>query len=254
MRLSRRSMGCFGAAVAAAVLGFAAYWVLTGRTTDNYSDDVGYVLVSADGRTVSATAPGQLTGDCTDNVSRSLAVGETAHTVRLQVHTRIEHGFGVGVCGPGSAPMARVLSVRLASPLWGRALVDGAGRSVPYFDGRTLLTVDPVPVGFHLVEVRPGSWTDPSTGKPAPTAVQDYESGSGWLLISQQTGTAWSPPGGARSTVAVGGHTAYEYAEGETVLVTWVQKGQIIQVTYADGTRPDAATIAAALRIARSLR
>ena len=68
MRISKRTMRWACAAALVAGVGYGVYfWLASGRTSDTYSNDVGSVLVSADGLTLFATAPGQQRGDRQDN-------------------------------------------------------------------------------------------------------------------------------------------------------------------------------------------
>lgn len=254
MRVSRRSVWWTCAAVLVAGVGYAVYWFAAGRISDTYSNDVGGVLVSADGRTVSATAPGQQMGDCQDNTSNDLVVSETARTVEIRVHTRREQ-VGFAVCAPGSAAGPVVLSVTLSSPLWGRTLVDGDGRPLAYFDGRTMLTPHPIPSGYHLFEVYPGTRFVASLNGPAPAVVQDYNSGSAVLFIAQQVGTRWRAPDNVPvKDIVVHAHPAQLYTDRASVGVEWAQGGQIVQVVASDSQVPAPAQIDAVVAIAQSLR
>lgn len=58
------------------------------------------------------------------------------------------------------APTIKNLTATLRTPLWGRALADGAtGHPVTYFDGRRLYSIGYLPSGYRLYENTP--WLDP---------------------------------------------------------------------------------------------
>ena len=255
MRISGRTVRWACAVVLVAGVGYGVYfWLAPGRVSDTYSNDVGRVLVSADGLTLSATAPGQQRGDCQDNTSNDLAVSETSRTVELRVHTRTTQG-GFGPCAPGTVAGPAVLSVRLSSALWGRTLVGGDGRPLAYFDGRTMLVPHPVPSGYRLFQVYPGAGLVPWLKGSAPAVVQDYLADRSTLLIAQQVGVTWSAPDNVPTKdIVVSGHPAHLYTDRASVGVEWAEGGQIIQVISSGDQVPGPAQIDTTVAIAQSLR
>ena len=255
MRISRRMVWCALAAVLIALVGYGVYyWMAPAPTLDTYSNDVGSVLVSADGLTITATAPGQHMGGCQDNTGNDLAVSETSRTVELRVHTRTAPE-GFGVCAPGLTAAPAALSVKLSSALWGRTLVGGNGRPLAYFDGRTMLTPRPVPSGYSLYKVYPGAGRTLSLDESAPGVVQDYTAGSAMLLIAQQVGTTWTAPDNAPvKDIVVRGHPAHLYTDRGSVGVEWTEGGQIVAVIYSDNQVPGSAQTDFAVAAAQSLR
>lgn len=253
--MSRRSVRWVFTSVLASGVGYVAYWFAAGRITETYSNDVGSVLVSADGRTISASAPEHQIGDYAENTSNNLVAAELARSVTMRVHTRIVHGFGLRAPGVTAAPVT--LSISLSAPLWGRALVGGDGRPLAYFDGRTMLTPHPAPPGFHLSAVYPGSSRMGALRDPGPAAVQVYNSDVGAsLMIGQQVGGGWTaPPATTVADVLVRGYPARVYTSDGFVVVQWAQSGQSVQVLYVDHQAPnDASMRDFAVAIAQSLR
>lgn len=251
-----RSLWVWGllAAAVAAGIGYALHRYGPEQVTESYSNNTGYVLVSADGRTISAAAPGPDVG-CQDNVTTDLVATETARTVELRVHARIVHGAGRCVTGSYAIPPA--LSVTLAKPLWGRALISGDGKQLAFFDGRTELSPHPLPSGFRLYRSGPGADYATAPHGGSPMMYQFYEGPGGTLHISQQIGTTWRVPQCASqlSAITVNGRPGHACTQNGAATVEWVQTGQVVQVVYrADSGSSAGPALATALTIARTLR
>lgn len=258
MRMSKKARnlwagGVLAAAVAAGV-GYALHWYGPEQVTESFSNISGYVLVSADGRTITATAPGPDVG-CLDNATTDLVATEIAHTVELRVRARIVHGAGTCVTGSYAIPPA--LSVTLAQPLWGRTLINGDGKPLAFFDGRTELSPHPLPSGFHLFRSGPGADYAVNPQGGAAMMYQFYEGPEATLHIAQQIGTTWRAPQCATrlSDVSVNGHAGHACDESGAATVEWIQNGQVVQVVYrANSDSSNGSVLATALAIARTVR
>ena len=189
------------AAVVAVVLagtGIGVY--LATRSTfvsvTSYSDAIPGAVVSADGRTVSASV-GPIWNGPQGPSTQDLAVTITADTVVLRIRMRtIEHA-GPLQSSPG-IPNPH-LTAALPVPLGGRSLVDGTGRKIPYIDGRTLLA--PPPGSGWRIDYTPV--TNP-TGGAFVGAMEDFTSAdpnSCKFELTQRTPSANIVPNGPATEV-----------------------------------------------------
>lgn len=111
-------------------------------------------LVSSDGLHVTVPVSSSNMG-CWD-----LALTADDKGSRVLLDASASPGTGIGAGCAHDAATTENLTATLRTPLWGRALADGAtGQPVPYFDGRQLYSVGSPPTGYRLQQNTP--WLDP---------------------------------------------------------------------------------------------
>jgi hypothetical protein len=237
-RWARRA--AFGATcvVAGIVIGFTvARWVSSWKA---HYESPGSILISADQRTLTASAGGScMTG--------TLDVQESPDAVVIRVHT-----VPVSMIAPGACAI-EIFSARLSAPLGKRQLIDGVtGARLPSFRGEGILRPAFLPSGFvHRYDAAfLGSDTvsDASAG-----CTQVYTQGNSYdeaIWISQVAGGRWRTPAGISATpIVVRGRSGLAIG-GE---IEWTQNGQLFTIqsmTYAYATLGTRDLIA----IANSLR
>lgn len=237
-RKGKAVLWAVAAAVAAAV-GIAVYWLNVGRITDAYSNDVGSVLVSANGSTISVPLRDHLTGSCHDNITSDLQVSESAQSVRLRVHTRKVAGGGACISGT-YALEPQTLSVTLAEPLGNRALLDWSGKPLAYFDENTLLKPRPLSTDAHFVAIYPGTpMIAMSLGAADPVVTQEFlTTKHQWVYIVAEEGTHWSQPGGHITDTTVHGVPAHLYTAYGYTTLEWIERGQVVELIAQQMARP----------------
>jgi hypothetical protein len=230
------------AAAVVGAVGFAVYWVTAGKYTDSYTNDLGTVLVSADGRTLTAnpdlTTVGS--GSCLGNTTTDLVVAESGQAVTVRAHVRVDASVR---CVPGSAAGYYGLSAALAAPLWGRSLLDGSGKPIAYFDSRTLLRTQPPGSTYRLQHDLPGIWISYLPRQVSAAAVactQEYDIGASgtplWIVQIDGADPRPNPPG-AVTPVTVRSVRGKAFALDSTLnAVEWVERGQTMQLVSGSST------------------
>jgi hypothetical protein len=233
----------WAAIAAGCVIGGAAigFWAarLTAPSIVGHYESPGSILISADERTLTASAGSCMTG--------SLDAAETAGTVVLRLHA-----WPSVMIAPGSCAI-QVFSARLHAPLGSRQLIDGVtGARLPSFNGRGILRPAFLPAGFeHRYDA--AFLTTETVEGAASGCTQVYAQGDGYdesIWVSQIDGGRWlTPPGVEARAITVRGQPGLAI-NGE---IEWTQDGQLFTIqslTYAYATISTSDLIA----IAESLR
>jgi hypothetical protein len=228
-----------GCVVAGIILGFAvARW--TSSSVVGHYESPGSILVSADQRTLTASAGGScLTG--------SLDVQETPDAVVARLHTWPSFMIAPGVCA------MEIFSARLHAPLGARQLIDGVtGTRLPSFHGQGILRPTFLPSGFvHRYDaafLNSDTVAGASAGCTQVYTQADSYDESIW--ISQIAGGHWRTPEGITAKpIVVRGQSGLAI-NGE---IEWTQDGQLFTIqsmTYAYATlgTPELNAIADSLR------
>lgn len=213
MRTSRAISAIVCAAVCSGLAGFAA--AHTGTDTDLRSVPVDEVLLSADGRTLSASA----SGTCLP--ATALRARQDAQTVSVALVTVPR----TGTCSSGTE--TRTWSTTLASPLGTRQVTDSVdGRGVLVFDERALLRPRLLPAGYtHVYDAAIYATGDASAGLnwDASCAQLFADDRGDQLWITQSHGRHWPNGWGpAMPLVAV----RHALARSEPGMLAWQEHGQ----------------------------
>jgi len=237
-RWARRA--AFGAScvVAGIIIGFAvAHWVSSSK---GRYESPGSILISADQRTLTASAG----GSC---VAGTLDVQESRDGVVVRVHT-----VPAFMIAPGSCAI-EIFSARLSSPLGSRQLIDGVtGARLPSFRGQGILRPAFLPSGFvHRYDVAfLGSDTVAGASAGCTQVFTQGDSYDEAIWISQVAGGHWHTPVGiSAAPIVVRGRPGLAIG-GE---IEWTEDGQLFTIqsmTYAYATLGTQDLIA----IANSLR
>jgi hypothetical protein len=237
-RAARRVAFGAGCVIAGIVIGFAvARWT---TSSEGQYKSPGTILISADQRTLTASAGGScLTG--------TLDVRESPDTVVVRLHTVPTFMMAPGSCG------MEIFSARLAAPLGSRQLIDGVtGARLPSFRGQGILRPAFLPSGFaHRYDAAfLGSETVAGASAGCTQVFTQGDSYDEAIWISQVAGGHWRTPDGITPTpIVVRGRPGLAI-NGE---IEWTQDGQLFTIqsmTYAYatlGTR-DLVAIANSLR------
>lgn len=228
----RVGVGCTLAGVLIGVVG--ARWA-SSSVIGHYVSP-GSILVSADQRTLTATAG----GSCQTG---SLVAQENPSTVVVRLHLWPSVMIAPGVCA------LQIFTARLAAPLGSRQLIDGVtGASVPSFDGRGILRPTYLPAGFVHRYDAAFFGSDTVAGATAG-CTQVYTQGDSYdesIWISQITGGRWRAPAGIHaSPIVVRGRPGFAIV-GE---IEWTDDGELFtiqSITYPYATLDTAALIAVA--------
>lgn len=235
-RWARIGVGC---TVAGILIGFGAAHFASSSVIGHFASP-GSILVSADERTLTATA----SGSCQTG---SLDVQQSPSTVVVKLHL-----WPAIMIAPGSCAM-EIFTARLTAPLGSRQLIDGVtGARLPSFDGRSILRPAFLPPGFAHRYDAAFFGSDTVAGATAG-CTQVYTQGDSYdesIWISQIAGGRWRTPAGihAKPIVVRGRHGLAIPGE-----IAWNASGQLFIVqsmTYAYATLDTAALIA----IGNSLR
>lgn len=191
-------------------------------------EPVAEVLVSADGRTLSAS----VTGFCLPSAGLSAQETRDAVTVRL---AGLPRGDGAGAAGGSgiesstctSGMGARTYTVALPEPLGARRVVDASdGLGVPVFDERSVLRPGALPAGYvHVYDAalygdgdgRYGSNWDASCTQVFADAQGDL------LWITQSHGKHWPDGWGPSLPLAPVRHSVARYRTG---MLAWQEDGE----------------------------
>lgn len=213
-----------GCVIAGIVIGFAvARWT---TSSEGRYESPGSILISADQRTLTASAG----GSCT---SGTLDAQETRDTVVVRVHTVPAFMIGPGSCG------IEIFSARLSAPLGSRQLIDGVtGARLPSFRGQGILRPAFLPSGFMHRYDAAFLGSDTVAGASAG-CTQVFTQGDSYdeaIWISQVAGGRWRTPDGITATpIVVRGRPGLAI-NGE---IEWAQDGQLFTIqsmTYAYAT------------------
>jgi hypothetical protein len=228
-----------GCTLTGSLIGFAGARWASSHAIGRYVSP-GSILVSADQRTLTATAGGRCeTG--------TLDAQESSSTVVVRLHLWPSIMFAPGACG------MEIFSARLHAPLGSRVLVDGVtGATLPSFEGRSILRPGFLPAGFVHRYDAAFIGNDTVAGAKAG-CTQVFTQGASYdesIWISQVVGARWRTPAGVTPTpILVRGRPGLALP-GE---IEWTQHGQLLtiqSVTYAYATLPTPVLVA----IANSLR
>jgi hypothetical protein len=215
---------CVGCVIAGIVIGFAvARWT---TSSEGQYESPGSILISADERTLTASAG----GSCT---SGTLDVRESPGTVVVSVHTVPAFMIGPGSCG------IEIFSARLSTPLGSRQLIDGVtGARLPSFRGQGILRPAFLPSRFvHRYDAAfLGSDTVAGASAGCTQVFTQGDSYDEAIWISQVAGGHWRTPDGITATpIVVRGRHGLAI-NGE---IEWTQDGQLFTIqsmTYAYAT------------------
>lgn len=228
-----------GCTVAGILIGFVAARLASSSVIGHYVSP-GSILVSANQRTLTATAA----GSCQTG---SLDVQQSPSTVVVKLHL-----WPAILIAPGSCAM-EIFRARLTAPLGSRQLIDGVtGARLPSFDGRSILRPAFLPRGFIHRYDAAFFGSDTVAGATAG-CTQVYTQGDSYdesVWISQIAGGRWRTPAGIHARpIVVRGRPGLAIP-GE---IAWTASGQLFVVqsmTYPYATLGTAALTA----IANSLR
>ena len=237
-RWARRAAFGTCCVVAGIAIGFlVARWL---NSSAGHYESPGSILVSADQRTLTASAGGCSTG--------TLNVQESPNAVVLKVHLAPAFMIGPGACAIENFP-----SARLRAPLGSRQLIDGVtGARLPSFRGKSILRPAFLPSGFvHRYDAAfIGSDTVAGASAGCTQVFTQGDSYDEAIWISQIAGGHWRTPAGITAApIVVRGQPGLAVS-GE---IEWTQHGQLFtiqSVTYAYATLGKSQLIA----IANSLR
>ncbi|MDH6580634.1 hypothetical protein [Kitasatospora sp. MAP5-34] len=200
----RRAVG-LGTAAVCALAGLIGYRAAAGAALPGLvRTPVAVVLLSADGRGLSVAQSGECLG------TGQLRVRQPPSAVVLDFRTDPPSRNCTG------GAQQTVWSVRLATPLGDRPLIDanggdtGDGDPVPYFRAADLPDAPLLPPGFHHAYDAPGYLGTTSAGQWSPAASELFLAGTARLRLVVEYGPHWPDdwPAAAPILVPVLGHLA----------------------------------------------
>jgi hypothetical protein len=222
-RATRWVAFCAGCVIAGIVIGFvAARWT---TSSEGQYTSPGAILISADERTLTASA-----GSC---LSGTLDLQESPDAVVVRLHT-----VPAVMMAPGSCAI-EIFSARLSAPLGSRQLIDGVtGARLSSFRGQGILRPAFLPTGFeHRYDAAfLGSETVAGASAGCTQVFTQGDSYDEAIWITQVVGGRWRTPDGITATpIVVRGQQGLA-VNGE---IEWTQDGQLFTIqsmTYAYAT------------------
>jgi hypothetical protein len=200
------------------------------------------VLISADGRTISASE----SGPCLPSAVLRARESDTEVVLKLQTLPHTSPCFGpVG---------ARTWATRLASPLGTRQVTDAAdGRGIAIFDERGLLRPSRLPIGYAFSYTAAMYATGAARAEPDwdASCAQLYTNADGdQLWITQTYGKHWPPRLGPTAALVPVRHSLARTAPGT---VAWQEHGQSFLIVSSTPEATTALPIAELIAVADTL-